>query len=224
MSRAALLLAVSLIAASSVSQAWAADDDDGSSSWSDSISNSLKNTFGGTSKMFGFGKPPAPPPPEAPSGCPTIAILDGTSAQRVMAPGATGNAGLKVQYSLLNVARQCSMSGTQMSVKVGGDGRVLLGPAGSNGRFDVPIRVVIFSEAQQKPVESKLYRVQASIGAGQSATPFEFVSDNIVVPVAGGRTAADYSIKVGIDSGKGSGVPAKAARHRRQKPTESASQ
>ena len=205
-----------------------ADDDDGlSQSWSDKISDGLKNTIGGATKAMGMGKPAGPPPKESPSGCPTIAILDGTESQRVMAPGTTGNAGLKYQYSLYNVARECSISGNRMSVKVGADGRVLLGPAGAPSHFDVPIRVVVYSEVSQKPVESRLFRVPATMGAGQASVPFQFVSDSINVPIAGGAVATDYSIKVGIDGAKGgaTAAPTRTSRsHRRQKEAQSAAQ
>ena len=192
-----------------------AADDDGTENWSDKLSNSMKETIGKASHAVGLGKPEAPPVVESPSGCPTISILDGTTAQRVLAPGASGNEGVRYQYSLYHVGRTCNSSGAAMSVKVGGDGRVLLGPAGTAGHFDVPVRVVIFSEVEQKPVASKLYRVPASIAAGQSATPFQFVSDNLPIPIAAGRKGSDYSIKVGIDTGKGEAGGEKTAKVRR---------
>ena len=216
------LVACSLVAAL---PARADDDDDDSGSWSDKIGDSIKHSMDGAKKAVGLGtKADAPPPAEAPSGCPTIAILEGTNAQRVTVSGAEGNQGVRYQYSLADVGRQCTAAGGRVSIKVSADGRVLLGPAGSAGRFDVPIRVVVFSELQQKPVASKLYRVPASIGGGQTMTPFQFVSDDIVVPLSG-DAAREYSIKVGIDAGKGGGDigVAKKPRHHRQKAQDSAS-
>ena len=212
---------------SSIPLAHAGDDIDDemlNPGWSDKIGKSFANGMSSATKMMGFGKPTPPPPPEAPSGCPTIAILDGTQSQRVMAAGASDNQGVRYQFSLFNVGRECSMSGGRISLRVGAGGRVLLGPAGSAGRFDVPIRVVVYSELAQKPVESKLYRVSASVPAGQTGTSFQFASDNIVVPLGAGQNGRDYSIKVGFDS-KGvdtGGRPAKTARHSRRKPVESA--
>lgn len=221
-SGARLGLAAAVLLVAVVGPARAEDDDLQQPSWSDKLSNKLKDSISGAENKLGFGKPPGPPPKESPSGCPTIGILPGTESQRVMANAAAGNQGVRYQFSLANVGRECTISGNRVSVKVGADGRVLLGPAGSAGRFDVPIRVVVYSEAQQKTVESKLFRVSASIGAGQSATPFSFVSDSLVVPIAGGSTAADYSIKVGFDSGKGGGEVVKSKRGRRAKPAASA--
>ncbi len=195
------------------------DDDDGglSSNWSDRLSDSIKSTIGKATSKIGIGKPPGPAPKEAPSGCPTIEILDGTQVQRVMTSGATGNEGLRYQYSLNDVGRECSITGGRISVKVGANGRVLLGPVGAAGHFEVPLRVVVFSDADQKPVQSKLFHVPTNVAGGQESVSFAFVSDRIDVPVAAGRTAGDYSIKVGIDAGKGDGAPAAVAKggHRR---------
>jgi hypothetical protein len=202
------------------------DDDEDSSGWADKIGDSIKNTFSGAGKAVGLGgKPEGPPPAEAPSGCPTIAILDGTAGQRVMAAGASGNAGVRYQFSLGSVGRECTLAGGRVSIKVAAGGRVLLGPAGSAGNFDVPIRVVVFNERQQKPEASKLYRVPASIGAGQAGAAFQFVSDDIVVPISG-NASTDYSIKVGLDAAKGGTdtVNVKKTRHHGQKPVASAQQ
>ena len=219
------LVAVSAAFLAAAPAVHAGDDDDVdllNPGWSDRVGNSIKSGMERTTKMMGFGKPQAPPPAEAPSGCPTIAVLDGTQSQRVMATGANDNQGVRYQYSLFNVGRQCSIAGGRISLKVGAGGRVLLGPAGAAGHFDIPIRVVVFSEVSQKPVESKLYRVSAAVQAGQTGAPFQFVSDSLVVPLAAGQTGADYSIKVGFDAkGTDAAKPAKAKRGHR-KPIESA--
>ena len=214
---AALLVGTLAAGVACAPGAQAADDaDDGlSSSWSDKISDSFKNGITKATHAVGLGKPPGPAPKEAPSGCPSIAILDGTQVSRVMAPGATGNAGLRYQYSLYDVGRECTLAGSQVSVKVGAGGRVLLGPAGAAGHFDVPIRVVVFSEVEQKPVQSKLFKVPATMAAGQASVPFQLVSDAMAVSIPAGRSAGDYSIKVGIDAGKSDAGPTAATKPRR---------
>ncbi len=194
----------------------AADDEDAPPGWSDKIADQMKDAVSGATRKLGLDKPPGPPPSEAPSGCPTIALLPGTEAQRVAAPGAVGNQGVRYQYSLLNVGRECAVSGGRVTIKVGADGRVLLGPAGAPGHFDVPIRVAVFSEAQQKPIESRLFRVPVNVGAGQAGAPFDFLSDGISVAIPQGHSG-EYSIKVGIDGGKGGGDVAKPKHARRNK-------
>ena len=221
MALASLGVALTLASASA---AWAADDDEDilNPGWSDRVGKSIKDGMESAGKKIGLGKPTPPPPAESPSGCPTIGILDGTQSQRVMAAGGTDNQGVRYQYSLFNVGRECSMAGGRVALKVGADGRVLLGPAGAPGHFDIPIRVVVYNELTQKPIESKLYRVSASVPAGQSGAPFQFVSDSLVVPLAAGGSGRDYSIKVGFDAkGTDAARPAKAGRHKR-KPVDTA--
>ena len=209
--RYAALLGVAL-ASVVTSSAVSAKDDDEEDSWSQAISEKMKDSISAATARMGLNKPPGPAPAEAPSGCPTIALLPGTESQRVMAPGATGNQGLRYQYTLATVGRECTISGDRVSIKVGADGRVLLGPAGGAGRFDVPIRVAVFSEAQGKPVESKLFRMGVSVPAGQASVPFQFVSESVVVRIPPGRTN-EYSIKVGIDGGAKPGEAGGKAKH-----------
>ena len=193
-----------------------AKDDDEEDSWSQAISEKMKDSISAATAKMGLNKPPGPAPAEAPSGCPTITLLPGTESQRVMAPGATGNQGLRYQYSLQTVGRECTISGDRVSIKVGADGRVLLGPAGAAGRFDVPIRVAVFSEAQGKPVESRLFRMGVAVPAGQVSVPFQFVSESVVVRIPVGRTN-EYSIKIGIDGGGKAGDAAPKAKHASRK-------
>ena len=225
--RALRAVALAALVAGLGASAWAADekDDDDvpeSNNWATRMENSVKDSFSNAGKKIGIGKPPAPPPSEASTGCPTIAILPGTEVQRVMAPGGTGNQNLKYQYSLLNVGRECAVSGDRVTIKVGADGRVLLGPAGAAGRFDVPLRVAVFSEAQHRAVESRLFTIPVSLNAGQASAPFDFVSQGLTVAIPPGRSG-EYSIKVGIDAG-GKGGATAGAKHvaRKRKPAAAA--
>ncbi len=91
---------------------------------------SLKKAKG----YVGLGKPPAPPLSATPSGCPEITVLDGTGAQRVMVANASGQCGAASTSSPSPTLRANARSrATQMVVKVGVEGRVLLGP-GRRGR------------------------------------------------------------------------------------------
>ncbi len=188
------------------------DEDSQGNEYTEKLGNFFDGGIRRAKKFVGLGKAPAPPPLAAPSGCPEITVLDGTGAQRVMANAAAGNAGLRHQFSITEVARECQLSGARMVVKVGVEGRVLLGPAGTPGTFGVPVRVAIVDRMSEKPFLSKLFKVAATIPAGQSTTDYSLVADSLVVPFAAGRTAQDYSIKIGIDSAGGGEVAAKAPR------------
>jgi hypothetical protein len=199
-----------------------ADDDDEDQGFMARMGQSFGSGATSVKKFFGMGKPPLPPQNASPSGCPEITVLDGTGAARIMAANAAGNAGLKHQYSITDVARECQLTNNQMVLKVGVEGRVLLGPSGAPGTFDVPLRIAIVNKVDDKPFLSKLYRVAASIPAGQTGTTYTLVADSLVIPFGANRTAQDYSIKIGIDSGKGGEVADRPAHKRKAKPVAAA--
>ena len=89
-------------------------DDGEEGGWSAAISDKMKDSISAATARFGMNKPPGPAPLEAPSGCPTITLLPGTESQRIMTPGATGNLGLKYQYTLATVGRECVISGDRV--------------------------------------------------------------------------------------------------------------
>ncbi len=99
-----------------------------------------------------------------------------------------------------DVARDCTRSGNDILMKVGVEGRVLLGPAGSPGSFTVPVRIAVRRDSDQKPAAAKLYQVPATIAAGETAGSFTLVTDPIAVPFLTTHADDDYTILVGFDS------------------------
>jgi hypothetical protein len=156
---------------------------------------------------------PAPPPDRAKDvvkiDCPEVEVLGGAAALRV---GGQENASVRYQYSMGDVARECQVENGQINIKVGVEGRVLLGPAGGPGSFQVPVRIAIRREADQKPAMSKVYRIAAAIPPGESQTTFNMVSDTFQVPYLRARADDDYTIVVGFDD------KPEAPSARRQKP------
>jgi hypothetical protein len=151
--------------------------------------------------VLAFGTPN--PPPVAPKpvdktqiDCPEVEVLGGAASLRV---GGQDNAAVRYQYSMGEVARECAVEDGKINIKVGVEGRVLLGPAGSPGSFQVPIRIAIRQEADQKPALSKAYRVAAAIAPGETQTTFDMVSEPLQVPYLRARADEDYTIVVGFD-------------------------
>ena len=159
---------------------------------------------------FGTTKPgpvPAGAAHDAPLQCPAIEVLDGTAAYRTYTGADQSNGSVRYQFSMGDVARDCTHSGGQILLKVGVAGRVLLGPAGTPGSFTVPVRIAVRRESDQTAAVTKLYDVPATIAAGQDATDFQLVSDPIAVPFVTSQADGDYTILVGFDAAK----PAAAA-------------
>jgi hypothetical protein len=147
-----------------------------------------------------FKQPPKKPRPADLIQCPEIVVLEGTSADRVYTAGSQANDALRYQFSVLDVARDCRVDGNQISMKVGVDGKILLGPAGSPGSFTAPIRVVIVREVDQSPVFSKLYHIPTAVPAGEIQGIFTLVTEPLNVPYTNEYAVHGYTVKVGFDS------------------------
>lgn len=160
--------------------------------------------------------PEAPPPASTDTKleCPDIEVQDGTSSLRIYGAGEPTNGNVRYQFSMGDVARECIRSGSDILIKVGVQGRVLLGPVGAPGAFNIPVRIAVRAERDGKPVVSKLYQVPASVPAGQSQSEFQFVSEPLSVPFTQARSQDDYTVLVGFDS-QGHGAAEPKARRRR---------
>lgn len=138
--------------------------------------------------------------------CPHIEILDGDSAVRV---GGASNSSVNYQFSLDHVARQCDLENGQIAIKVGAQGRVLLGPAGKPGNFTVPVRFAIRRESDQKAAATDFARVAVNIDADHSQASFTAISQPMLIPDHGETEDQDFTVVVGFDQGQ----PIKVVRH-----------
>ena len=87
-----------------------------------------------------------------------------------------------------------------MTMKVGVQGRVLLGPAGGPGRVDVPLRVAVVEEGTNpKPIVSKLYRLAVDVPPGQTTVPFVHVEQDLTFPMPRAAALDNYVVYVGFD-------------------------
>src|SRR5690242_10158198 len=94
---------------------------------------SITDKLGG---WFGFGKSSNPPPggnnpagPPAEVDCPSVAVRQGAATLSITEPGAeAGPMTTRYQVSIGQMARECAALGGMMIMKVGVEGRVLLGP------------------------------------------------------------------------------------------------
>jgi hypothetical protein len=153
-----------------------------------SAGSTLRNLFlyGGTTVP-----PAAQKPPEDDVECPIVDVIEGGSSLRAYI-GQT----LRHQLSIVQTARECSAGvngGTRL--RVGVEGRILLGPGGASGRFDAPMRVRV--KQGDKVVFDRTQRVMAEVPGGASQGSFVTIEDNINVP------AGDFEIEVGLGSGSG---------------------
>lgn len=166
------------------------------------------NVFTNLFKYGGTTVPPSQPKDTDPAYCPTVDVFEGGSNIRTMS-----GANVRAQTTLGRVSRECTRrEDGSVSVRVGIEARVLLGPAGAPGRFEVPVTVLI--KQDDKVVTSKTDRTTAVIGSGEAQGFAQLIVEDLTVPPA---MAADYEIEVGLGT-RGAPKTAKAKPKRRNKP------
>jgi hypothetical protein len=129
-----------------------------------------------------------------------VDIRQGASTLMTNAPNSEGAMSLRYQATFGRTARECIVQGGTLSIKVGVQGRVILGPAGGAGDTTVPLRVALVKEGiEPKTVWSKLYTVPVSVPPGQLNVPFTHVVEDMAVPMPSGSDLDSYVIYVGFD-------------------------
>src|SRR5262249_49979188 len=93
------------------------------------------------------------------------------------------------------------------TIKVGVEGRVLVGPKGKAGNVEVPLRVALVQEGPQpKPIWTKFYSVPLNIPQGQTQMTFTHVEDDLSFAIPANKDLSNHVIYVGYDplsAGKG---------------------
>jgi len=152
-------------------------------------------------------KPPEPSPAEkqaavaniAETICPPVDVRAGASTLTVP-PGSSDALALRYQGSIGELARECNVSGGVMRMKIGIEGRVLVGPAGGPGQLDVPLRYAVVKEGPEpKTVVSKFSRIQVAIPEGRPNVLFTHVDSDIAFPMPPGLDIEAYVVYVGFD-------------------------
>src|SRR6476661_3168893 len=153
---------------------------------SDTVS-SISNRFAG---LFSSAKPgvtqPASPTPSSPDiECPGVDIRTGASTLEIAAKsGQATAADLRYQLSFGQTARECLVQGGVMTIKVGVQGRVILGPMGTPGQVDVPLRYAVVREGPQpKTIATKFKRLPVTVGPDQTHVQFVDVEEGLTFRV-----------------------------------------
>lgn len=181
---------------------------------STSSSESSSGGFGSTLKnLVMFGGTTAPPATttstslEGPD-CPPVDIADGGAALRQLSSKSMDASAVTSQISISDVARECTSAaegGT--SVKIGVQGRFLLGPGGTAAKFDAPLRFVL--KRGDRILASRVRRVTGSVTAGDPQGSFTVVEEGLVAP------PGEFEIEVGLGNGATAGAAAPRSRRTR---------
>jgi len=148
--------------------------------------------------------------------CPGVDIRTGASTLNMAAKTTQATAGdLRYQLSFGQTARECLVQGDSLTIKVGVQGRVILGPMGSPGQVDVPLRYAVVREGPEpKTIATKFKRLSVIIGPDQSHVQFVDVEEGLTFPMPTASDLEAYVVYVGFDEigDKNEKKPAKAAK------------
>lgn len=107
--------------------------------------------------------------------CPPVQVRGGAAAWQVTDPQ---DGAVRYQATLGQFSRECRFTAPDMTMRVGIQGRVLLGAKGGPGKVNVPIRVAIVEEGPTpKSVWTQFYSVPVEIGPGVLQVDFSLVAD-----------------------------------------------
>jgi hypothetical protein len=130
--------------------------------------------------------------------CPAVTIRSGASAWQLPSGGRATD--VRYQGSLGQLVRECAILGETMTMRVGVEGRLLVGPKGGPGSVKVPIRMALVAEGPTpKPLWSKFYNAEVSVPEGASQAVFSIVEDDLTFPMPSNREIGNYVVFVGFD-------------------------
>ena len=190
---AALVVSAALLSGCSLASSVGSSDD------SPSFTSRFTSLFSGATP--GVTQPHSPTPTAPEVECPGVDIRTGASTMNVAAKTADATAGdLRYQFSFGQTARECAVQGANLSIKVGVQGRVILGPMGGPGQVDVPVRYAVVREGPQpKTVTTKFKRISVIVPPAQTHVQFVDIEEGLTFPLPSRSELDAYVVYVGFD-------------------------
>jgi hypothetical protein len=164
---------------------------------SPSLSDRFGQLFGSKSQAVGEKPPPAV---DNELSCPSVTIRAGASTYAVGLPGKPASGSdLRYQATITRTARDCTLTGGQITARIGIQGRVIGGQAWTPGSVQIPVRVaVVQGGIHEKTIATKAY--QTTVEMSESASvPFSLVVEDLQYPVPPGAEGDSYIFYIGFD-------------------------
>jgi hypothetical protein len=133
--------------------------------------------------------------------CPSVSVRQGAGTLSVSSNPAEPNAlNLRYQVGIGTTARECRLVGGMVTLKVGVEGRVILGPAGAPGEIKVPLRFAVVQEGiEPKTIATELKQFSVVIPPNDNNVPYTYVEDGLTFPMPPGAAIDYYVVYVGFD-------------------------
>src|SRR5687768_8856311 len=160
--------------------------------------NSFSSLFASSTATTASGAPGAITP-DVP--CPDVGIRAGASTMSLSAnPSDESAMNLRYQIGIGQTARECKLNGGTLTVRVGMQGRIILGPAGAPGQIEIPVRLAVVHEGPEpKTITTKLNRVAVTIPPGDGNVPFTMIEEDLSFPMPRGGIIDEYIVYIGFD-------------------------
>lgn len=137
--------------------------------------------------------------------CPLINIRQGASTLTIGPTGTKGDTdnngamGVRYQGTFVRAARECALVGGNVVMKVGVEGRIIVGPAGGPGQVDVPLRIAVVEEttAHTKPIVTKFARIPVTVASSTDNPTFTHIDDDVTFPMP--SNLDNYVVYIGFD-------------------------
>jgi hypothetical protein len=131
-------------------------------------------------------------------GCPRFVTWPRDSYITIYEPGRVGD-GLAIMHrgEITKTARECRMNGSQVTVRYGFAGRILLGPRGNSGAISLPINVFV-TDAKRERITTDKLRVDATVAVENPIGYFSAVR-TITFDVPEGARPGEFEVYVGFD-------------------------
>jgi hypothetical protein len=136
-----------------------------------------------------------------PDDCPNVDIRTGAGIYTVNGkPPEAAPTDVRYQLTLTQLARQCTVVGADLVMKVGVQGRIIVGAAGGPGLLDIPLRYAVVREGvAPRTITTKFKRLPADVQPGQGNMVFSDVEESLSFPMPTRAELASYVVYVGFD-------------------------
>jgi hypothetical protein len=169
-------------------------------------SSSLKDKIGQFFATAGAASEPRPVvnTQQANVDCPLIDIREGAGTLTIPTPppdGSNDAMSLKYQGTFVRAARDCKVLAGQLVMKIGVQGRVIVGPAGGPGQVEVPLRLAVVDQSTSgsKTIVTKLVQIPVTIVSADTGATFTHIEDNFAFPLPSSAELDDYIVYIGFD-------------------------
>ncbi len=139
--------------------------------------------------------------------CPLINIRQG-AATLTIGPttstsdtDSTNNGAMSVKYqgTFVRAARECALINGNVVMKIGVEGRIIVGPAGGPGDLNVPLRMAVVDETPNKsrPIVTRFVQIPVTVAAPSDNPTFTHVEEGISFPLP--NDLDNYIVYIGFD-------------------------